>query len=174
MISLDNPDYTIFINTLARPSDLMNLFKNANLKDYCYAFYTNVPAHNIKILMNIGMSTGTEIGDRIYRKVGNLPGWGSLTLTGNFGADMKDVVNAVEAKYAHLNLKIHKDDVTLDIWNTKDLTVDSFNDPTIEAEKILIQDCKNTFGCMPAGNFQDPCTRNKSVSKTLFNSLFDS
>lgn len=174
MISLEHPNYKISIKKLSKPNDLLREFKKAKLRDYCYAFYVDLPTHNICILMNIGMSTGGHIGDRIYRKVGNLPGWGNLALTGEFGADMRIVVDAVEKKYAHLGLKVHKDDVTLHVWDTGNLTVDSFNNPTVEAEKCLIRECKETYGCMPAGNFQDPCARNKgSVSKSLFSNLFD-
>lgn len=174
MVKLNHPNYRIPIRSLSKPNDLLRAFKIAKLKNYCYAFYVHVPSHNIDILMNIGMSTGGHIGDRIYRKIGNLPGWGNLALTGDFGSDIKNVVHAVEEKFAHIGLVVHKDNVTLHVWDTSNFVTDSFNNPTIEAEKELIRQYKNQFGNLPVGNFQDPCKRNKvTVSKMLFEELFD-
>ena len=172
MIELDHPNYKVPLSNLARPYLLVSNFKQLNLQNYCYAFWVKTPTTNV--LMNIGMSTGGRIGDRIYRKVGNLPGWGSYELTGDFGSDMKLVVAAVEERFEHLGLKIHKDDVTLHIWDTNNLVVESFNSPTVWAEKKLFRDCKEKFGCIPAGNWQDPNDRNKEpVTLKTFNSFFE-
>ena len=172
MINLKHPNYKVPLKNLNRPYDLVPNFKTLNMKDYCYAFW--VKHANTNILMNIGMSEGERIGDRVYRKVGNLPGWGSKTLTGDFGADMKLVVEAVEQKFEELGLKIHKDDVTLHIWDTSKLVFDSYNSATIEAEKKLFRDCKETFGCIPAGNWQDPNDRNKAgVIPSIFSNIFE-
>lgn len=172
MIKLAHPNYKVPLKNLDRPYGLVTNFKTLSMKDYCYAFW--VKWANTNILMNIGMSEGERVGDRVYRKVGNLPGWGSKTLTGDFGADMKLVVNAVEQKFENLGLKIHKDDVTLHIWDTSKLVFDSYNSATVEAEKKLFRDCKETFGCIPAGNWQDPNDRNqRGVRPSLFNDFFE-
>ena len=172
MIDLKHPNYKVPLKNLDRPYDLVPNFKTLSLKDYCYAFW--VKCMNTMILMNIGMSEGERVGDRVYRKVGNLPGWGSKTLTGDFGSDMKLVVEAVEKRFEHLGLKIHKDDVTLHIWDTSKLVFDSYNSATVEAEKKLFRDCKETFGHIPAGNWQDPNDRNHNgVLPSVFNKHFE-
>jgi hypothetical protein len=173
MISLDYPNYKIYISTLSKPCDMLKIVNDLNLKKYCYAFNVFIQPTKSFIIMNIGMSKGEEIGDRLYRKIGNLPGWGVLELSGKFGSDMKEVVNRTEKKFKEFNLKIHKDDVILHVWDVNNLDVDSFNDPAVEAEKYLMRQYKERFGCMPAGNVQDPCNRNKSISKSHWNSLFD-
>ena len=72
------------------------------------------------------------------------------------------------------DLKIHKDNVCLHIWDTNNLISPNFNSPTVEAEKKLFRDCKEKFGCIPAGNIQDPNDRNKSkVDKRHFSMLFN-
>lgn len=174
MIKLVHPNYKVPLKNLERPYQLVSNFKQLDLQNYCYAFWVKDYNTNTQLLMNIGMSTGGRIGDRIYRKVGNLPGWGKNALTGDRGADMKLVVKAVEERFEHLGLKIHKDDVVLHIWDTNNLVVESFNSPTVEAEKKLFRDCKEKFGCIPAGNWQDPNDRNKEpVSKQQYNMFFE-
>ena len=173
MISLDNPDYKISLAKLSKPCVLLNLFQSLNIKNYCYAFLLDIPSHNKNIIMNIGQSSGGEIGDRIYRKVGNLPGWGVLTLNGAYGSDMKKVIDAVEKKYADIGVKVDKKDVTVHIWNVDNLDFDSFNEPAIDAEKCLINEYTNTFGSLPVGNFQDPRNRNRSVSKSRFYNIIE-
>jgi len=172
MIDLQHPNYKVPLKNLSQPYDLVKNFKILSMKDYCYAFW--VKCGDTRILMNIGMSEGKRTGERVYRKVGNLPGWGSKTLTGFMGQDMKVVVEAVEQKYENLGLKIHKDDVTLHIWDTSKLVFDSYNSSTIEAEKKLFRDCKELFGYIPAGNWQDPNNRKRSiVSRKMFDTLFN-
>ena len=170
MIKLAHPDYKINVTNLHKPSVLLSELKRLKLQRYCYAFW--VKNNNTDILMNIGMSTGRHVGDRLYRKVGNLPGWDKYKLNGNWGSDMKMVVELVEEKF-NKDLKIHKDNVCLHIWDTSNLTSPNFNSPTIEAEKKLFRDSKKKFGCIPAGNIQDPNDRNKSkVDKHHFSTLF--
>jgi hypothetical protein len=171
MIELAHPTFKINLTELHRPSVLLSKLKRLRLQHYCYAFW--VKNNNIWILMNIGMSTGRHVGDRLYRKVGNLPGWDKYQLTGVFGSDMKMVVELVEEKF-NKDLKIHKDNVCLHIWDTNNLISPNFNSPTVEAEKKLFRDCKEKFGCIPAGNIQDPNDRNKSkVDKRHFSMLFN-
>tara|TARA_B100000780_G_scaffold194041_1_gene136823 strand:+ start:5089 stop:5607 length:519 start_codon:yes stop_codon:yes gene_type:complete len=171
MIELAHPTFKINLTELHKPSVLLSKLKRLRLQHYCYAFW--VKNNNIWILMNIGMSAGHKVGDRIYRKVGNLPGWDKYQLTGSYGSDMKMVVELVEEKF-NKDLKIHKDNVCLYIWDTNDLISPNFNSPTVEAEKKLFRDCKEKFGCIPAGNIQDPNDRNKSkVDKQHFSMLFD-
>ena len=173
MVDLSQPDHSINISKLNAPYDLVRFCKRNKIEHYCYAFYVNVPVHNSMLLFNIGMSEGGRIGDRIYRKVGNLPGWGLQTLLGEFGSDMKSVVDQTEKKFQNFGLKIHKDDVILELWNTTNLISHTFSSATIEAEKKLIEDCEQTYGCTPAGNIQDPRTRNKQkVLRSVFNNLF--
>lgn len=173
MVDLEHPNYKIPLAPLQRPYKLVSEFKKNRLQNYCYAFWVKENRSNTNILMNIGMSDGGRIGDRIYRKVGNLDGWGSHALTGVFGSDMKKVVELVEEKFEHLALKIHKNDVCLHIWDTTKLTSTTYKSPTIDAEKKLFRDCKEKFGCIPAGNIQDPNDRNKqSTSKVIFENLF--
>jgi len=170
-VNLFSPDYKIHINNLLRPHDIVLEMQSHWLKDYCYAFWYGIPYSDKEILMNIGMSEGGEIGDRLYRKVGNLPGWGNLELTGDFGKDMREVVKRVENKF---DIKIDKDYISVDLWDTGRLVFDSYNSPTIEAEKKLFRDCKDTFGHIPVGNIQDPNDRNKDgVVPSLFNNLFE-
>jgi hypothetical protein len=170
-INLFSPDYKIDINNLLRPHDIVLEMQQHWLKDYCYAFWYGIPNSDKEILMNIGMSEGGEIGDRLYRKVGNLPGWGNLELKGDFGKDMRDVVKRVENKF---DIKIDKDYVYVNLWDTSKLVFDSYNSPTVEAEKKLFRDCKDTFGKIPVGNIQDPNDRNKDgVVPSLWNSLFE-
>tara|TARA_B110000285_G_scaffold5647_1_gene5990 strand:- start:46 stop:564 length:519 start_codon:yes stop_codon:yes gene_type:complete len=169
MIELSSPNYTINVRNWSRPADILSIFKNRSLQNYCYAFW--VSTSDKQILMNIGMSEGSEIGDRIYRKIGNLPGW-KYRFTGRYGSSMRLVVEATEKRFD--NLKIHKDDVSIHIWDTNDLISPNFNSPTVEAEKKLIRDSKKKFGCIPAGNIQDPNDRNKSlVHRKHFDSLFE-
>jgi hypothetical protein len=170
MIKLAHPDYKINVTNLHKPSVLLSELKRLKLQRYCYAFW--VKNNNTDILMNIGMSTGRHVGDRLYRKVGNLPGWDKYKLNGNWGSDMKMVVELVEEKF-NKDLKIHKDNVCLHIWDTSNLTSPNFNSPTVEAEKKLFRDSKKKFGCIPAGNIQDPNDRNKSkIDKHHFSTLF--
>jgi hypothetical protein len=172
MIELSHPNYKINLATLPKPSVLLSNLKRLKLQNYCYAFW--VKHNNTNILMNIGMSEGNRVGDRLYRKVGNVPGWGQYQLTGVFGSDMKIVVEAVETKFNGMGLKIHKDDVCLHIWDTGNLTSPTFKSPTVEAEKKLFRDCKEKFGCIPSGNIQDPNDRNKAqIDKSHFNMLFE-
>lgn len=174
MVDLDHPNYKISLNKLRRPYDLVTNFKKLNIQYYCYAFYVYDPVTKTDILMNIGMSEGGRIGDRIYRKVGNLPGWGSQKLTGDFGSDMKRVVEAVEKRFANLNLKVDRNNVTLHIWNTSNLSSNTLTSATINAEKKLFEDCKEKYLCIPAGNWQDPNDRNKAgVLTTVFSDLFE-
>ena len=174
MIKLAHPNYKVPLKNLKRPYQLVSSFKTLGMKDYCYAFLVKDYNTNTEILMNIGMSEGEHIGDRAYRKVGNLPGWGRNALTGDRGTDIKLVVKAVEERFEHLGLKIHKDNVTLHIWDTSNLIFDSYNSPTIEAEKKLFRDCKEKFGHIPAGNWQDPNDRNKDgVLPSVFVDLFE-
>jgi hypothetical protein len=171
MIKLAHPDYKINVTNLHKPSVLLSELKRLKLQRYCYAFW--VKNNNTDILMNIGMSTGRHVGDRLYRKVGNLPGWDKYKLNGNWGSDMKMVVELVEEKF-NKDLKIHKDNVCLHIWDTSNLTSPNFNSPTVEAEKKLFRDSKKKFGCIPAGNIQDPNDRNKSkIDKHHFSMFFD-
>jgi hypothetical protein len=174
MIELNKPDYRIDIKRLSKPYNLVKFLKNKKIHNYCYGFWVDVPAQNLMILMNIGMSVGGCVGDRIYRKVGNLPGWGTAQLNGAFGADMKMVVEAFEEKFQHLGIKVHKNLVAVDIWNTTNLQATTFNCPTVDAEKKLFQDCEDTFGNIPVGNFQDPRKRNiTNISISVFNNLFE-
>lgn len=174
MIDLNKPDYRIDIKNLSKPYDLVTFLKNNKICNYCYAFWVILPAQNLMILMNIGMSVGGHIGDRIYRKVGNLPGWGNAQLNGAFGSDMQVVVDAFEKKFEDQGIKVHKDLVHVHIWDTTNLQASTFNCPTIDAEKKLFQDCEDTFGCIPVGNFQDPRQRNvTSISISHFNDLFE-
>jgi hypothetical protein len=171
MIDLHSPTRIIQIKNLSRPIDIQRWCKKAKLQKYCYAFYVVDPSTNQELAMNIGMSIGGEIGDRIYRKVGNLPGWGSLALTGDFGADMKRVVEEFEKKYTHI--KVDKNQVNLHLWDTNNLTSQTIIEATIQAEKTLISQYEEIYGSIPVGNFQDPRTRNKSgIVTQVFNDLF--
>ena len=173
-INLNAPNRILQVKNFLRPIDLLKWFEKANLQKYCYAYYVIDPNTQKEFIMNIGMSIGEEIGDRIYRKTGNLPGWGHLALTGERGADMKKIVKSFEEKYPHI--KVHKDDVNIHIWETGHLQSNNLIDATVTAEKDLLTQCENRDGVIPPGNYQDPRTRNivavnRIVAETLFEGM---
>ena len=169
MISLNEPHYKLYLKEVSTPSEVLRIMKRKGLSKYCYTFY--VMDRNVKYIMNIGMSEGEHVGDRVYRKCGNLYGFGHNTLTGDFGSDMKTVVKLFEAKFT--DIQVHKDNVIVELWDTSNIIVDSFNSATVECEKKLFRDCKAKFGIIPVGNTQDPNDRNKqTTTPSVWNNLF--
>ena len=170
MISLNKPHYRVFLDEVSTPAEVLRIMKANNLGKYCYAFH--VKDKNVKYIMNIGMSEVAHIGDRVYRKCGNLYGFGHNALTGDFGSDMQVVVKLFEDKFT--DIQVHKDNVILELWDTSNIIVDSFNSATIECEKKLFRDCKAKFGIIPVGNTQDPNDRNKqTMVPSVWNYLFE-
>lgn len=170
MINLNEPHHLISLNEVSKPAKILRFMKRERLNKYCYAFC--VRDRNVTYTMNIGMSEGAHVGDRAYRKCGNLYGFGHNTLTGDFGSDMKAVVKRFENKFP--GIQVHKDNVILKLWDTSNIVVDSYNSATVECEKKLFRDCKAEIGCIPAGNIQDPNDRNRqTTTPSVWNDLFE-
>ena len=169
---LQRPEFTINLKNILYPHEVRNYFKTQDIRKYCYAYWAHFP--DGKIIMNIGMSNTANGGDRAYRKIGNIPGWGDFKLNGPNGSDMKKVIAAVEEKH---NVKIHKDIVSFDFWDCTNVVNESTRKDYIvrKMECELADNCEELFGCLPAGNFKDPRTefRHKGVSLPLFDSFFE-
>ena len=172
IINLNTPTRILQVKNFNLPIDILKWFKKVNLQKYCYAYYVVDPNTQKELVMNIGMSIGEEVGDRIYRKTGNLPGWGKAALTGQRGSDMKKIVKSFEERYPHI--KVYKDDVNIHIWETAHLESNNLIDATFTAEKDLLTQCESRDGIIPPGNYQDPRDRKKvAVNKTVAMDLFE-
>lgn len=173
MLALNNPDFVLALRDCTSPNKIRSRMKtDFKLKNFVYAFVLeNIPCINEEII-NIGMNTGDD--NRAYRKAGHLLGWGNNRLTGPSGADMNMIISKVAEKYPFID--VHKNDVTLLLWNTNILESKCINEcPTKEAEKELIKQFKETFGGLPIGNVQDPNDRNKMLGTTheIFDTFFE-
>ena len=177
MCKLANPDFVIHLRNLNAPSQVLQFCKKHNIKDYAYAFVYNSPFQHIDIWLKIGRSAGGEVGERIYRQAGNVPGW-TVPLNGPSGSDIKLIIEEFETQYP-INLGLcNTDHISIRIWDVTNVVNEHVSDeayPSRVCENQLLDEYENIHGCLPIGNLKD--TRNEMmkpfVSKDTWNNLFD-
>lgn len=177
MCKLANPDLNIHLKNLNSPADILQLCKRHNIQNYAYAFIFNNPLLHLDEWLKIGRSAGGEIGERIYRQAGNVPGWSS-PLQGPSGSDIKDIINKFEKNYPLTLGMCNIDNISVRIWNVTDVLNEHLTDyayPSRVCENELLNEYESIHGCLPIGNIKD--TRKEMmkpyVSTSTWHVLFD-
>lgn len=138
MVSIKKPDYVVYIKDLRRPIDISKIIKSLGDTGYSYSFkYRNKP---IKYGKSDNFSKTP--GERLYRQIANLPGWDTIPAS----SCGKDIITAVNSFEKEENVKVHKDECTLEIW----LSVNPSED-----EDELLSQYKEDNGRLPAGNVKE-------------------
>ena len=135
---------------------------NPKIGKYIYQFRIG------NVVLKYGISSNNDKeGDRAYRQAAHLPGWPKGIATSYYGGDMGKIV----AKYnKDNNVFIHKDDVTLTIWDMEDIT-----DKELKREESrTIHEHVTIHDEPPIGNIEDYKKNMKPVVETKhFDSIFD-
>lgn len=159
MIDINKPDRIILIKDLQKPIQVSNILQVMGANSYAYAF------KYLGLIIKLGMSADNSkiYGERVYRQIANLPGWGSLPAS----SCGKDIIGAVAAFESVHNLKVHKDDCSLEIWYPKGTA--------LKTEDELLTQYETLHGCLPPGNPKDtrPAFLKSKVRKDVFANLFE-
>lgn len=162
MIDISKPTVTINLAEFTAPRDVITRMRLFNFGPYAYIF------NHLKIPMKIGESAnrGTTPGDRLYRQAGHIFGWETPLISGA-GMDMKEVVSAFEKAYG---LTVHKDNVTIAVYDAEPLIRYYGDSASKYAETQLMNQYQKLHNNLPIGNFKD--TRLFGHC-TMFTALFD-
>lgn len=173
MINMNIPDLVIPIKSLNQPAGLSQIMAAHGIKSYAYS------VKHKTVVLKFGFSNGDSkhTGERIYRQIANLPGWGQydsdqavLTNKPGYGyvprspsgKDMECIALDYQKLY---NVAPNKDACVVEIWDT---TLDSLNYYTSyaarAAENELFNQYEAVHKCLPIGNVSD--TRGNKVGKS--------
>jgi hypothetical protein len=166
---LFKPTLLIKGSKLTKPYDLCKIMKREKIAEYGYGFFVETEEEQFNAL-KFGMSADNakSYGDRVYRQLANIYGWGSYPKS-QCGKDMIEVVRCFEAE---TGLTIHKDNVHLGIYDAAPM-VNVYKDRVAAAEYVegqLLTQYEKMFNSLPIGNFKD--TR-KTGYTNMFSELFD-
>lgn len=146
---LDRPTLQLKLKYLTRPIEIVDWMRELNIQFYTYSFYT-VQGEVIKYGASGDCHTG-ELGERIYRQAGHIPGWGQSNpwLIGSSGDDMLQILT----DYAQIYKKsLVKDDVEIDVWPMNRVAPQNVKQACEEAERALINEHISKYGMPPIGN----------------------
>jgi hypothetical protein len=137
------PQYSIDLKDLKSAVEICQLMRKASIESYCYAFEYRRETMKYGLQYDIIKS---QYGERAYRQAWNIPGWDSVPLSSS-GQDMLGIVENFPS--------IHKDAVTLHIWDMTNYPRASSLKPNFEVDKLerqLIKDHISRYGEAPVGN----------------------
>jgi hypothetical protein len=128
------------------------------------------------IVIKYGMSADNSrnFGERLYRQIAHGESWGAQRISGSSGADWRIIESDFENLYGS---KIHKDHITIKIWNMSNYPFISI-DPWTEvyyAEQSLIDTYNSIVGEKPIGNINDDANykRKGHIRQDTFGGLFE-
>ena len=121
------------LKDLAKPIDVSHEMTKAGIaREYVYTIGTDSK------IIKYGISTrghSKTLGERLYRQLGNIPGW-SEPLVGGNGSEMRDIISDFNKMYG---VNITKDDVYVQVCDTIGKTHEERADHCSELEKELIE-----------------------------------
>jgi hypothetical protein len=175
-LDLFNPDIWIECRDLKSSSQIYRIMKRNNVTHYAYVicYKKNVYAYEI---FKVGQSAPSgsrknikEMGERISRQLGHLPGW-AVKQASSHGYDLMLSIerNLLEGKFTPKTTaqQMHKNDWAVGIWDLKKygcFAVASNEAQAQWAEAELANQYKQfNNGNLPMGNIVDPT--NNSVYK---------
>lgn len=174
---LGKPDYNIHLRDLSTASFLLQFCKTKNIRNYAYAFVFNSPFAFVDEILKIGRSAGGEIGERIYRQAGHIPGWNTV-LHGPSGSDILEVIKLYETLNPASTGLLNTSNISIRLWDVTGAPNPHISDvayPTRVCENQLLTEYEELTGMLPVGNLKD--TRNEMmkpfVSTNTWNSLFE-
>jgi hypothetical protein len=177
MCKLANPTLNIYLKNLNAPSQILQICKKLYIQNYAYAFVYHDPFTHEDTWLKIGRSAGGEIGERIYRQAGNVPGW-TFPLQGPSGSDIKEIIEDFETNNPLCLGLCNIDHISIKIWDVTNVVNEHLTDhayPSRVCENELLTEYEEIYGCLPVGNLKD--TRNEMmkpyVSKGIWDELFD-
>ena len=157
--------FTLTLANLKYPRDICYIMEKKGTKYFTYTFQSNddVIKHG-KAADNEWMY-GTW-GNRLYRQVGGLDGWGNYELNDTSAKKMREMMN----KYFP---ELSKNDITITIYDfTEDLEgeeEEEINRVLLNEEDAMVKKHVAQYGFPPKLNIQQ--TRTKT--KPCFNKLFE-
>jgi len=157
--------FTLTLANLKYPRDICYIMEKKGVKYFTYTFQSNDTVIKHGKAADNEWEYGTW-GNRLYRQIGGLPGWGSYEL------------NDTSAKKMREQMKKHfpdltKTDITVTVYDyTDELTGEDQKEidrVLLNEEDAMVKKHIITYGVPPALNIQQ--TRTKT--KPCFNKLFE-
>ena len=190
-INLYNPDFIIDCSKLKYSKDIYSLMRdNKIVKAYVYGmcFKTKPLVYDF---LKVGKSCPileekreSQVGERITRQLGLVPGWKGPIPRSGHGSDFWFGIERFLIPEEVVPKTFNKNDVTIAVWDiskrmlTSDICEDDEEKATGWAEGELASQYKNSFGRLPKLNIQDPSrTKNYKdsyIPKSVWNNLFES
>lgn len=144
--------HVIDIGILFDPVEIKNYFRDQEIALYVYEF------RFVDSILKYGMSMKTarpsDLGERVYRQVQNIPGW-AVAYRSPAGKDFQYICD--DFLNAH-KIAIHKNNVKLVIHDMTNYKFSVKDKPELEVKKYeaeLIRDYKLLHGHSPIGNLRD-------------------
>jgi hypothetical protein len=175
--------YCFYLRDYKNPVNLSHAIGAVGITRYIYAFvhlFANTDSFGLSSeIIKYGKGADLEWqkgawGNRVYRQAGHIPGWDSM-LNGPNGSEMfTEYLPAYQARY---NRSVHKNDVTVMIWDftTYKFPSESQFDVTLrQFEDFFIEEYKRSHnGISPVGNVNRAIIPNQSVvADVIFDTLF--
>ena len=160
------PQYRVELKDLKSAAEICQLMRTANVESFCYAFEYRRETMKFGLQYTV---TSNTYGERAYRQAWNIPGWSNTPLSTS-GQDMLGIVENFPS--------IHKDAVTLHIWDMTNYPRASSLKPNFEVDKLerqLIKEHIARHGEPPIGNknLEEHMDHATIIPDTVFDNLFE-
>ena len=168
---LDNsPRFIIDLSKLDDFAEILHIMQSRNVTDYVYTFIFD----NVVAKYGYSARPRRQLGERIYRQAGHLPGW-SRKLWGSSGSDMRVICEEWEQVYGKLPNRNNSLITVVDLSNVDGRRLDS-ESRCKDLERWFINNHVTQFGCAPLGN-KDADTKvveRRIKNQYQFDQLFES
>ena len=190
-IQLYNPDFIIDCNQLKECRQIYSVMRRQGIvKSYVYGMCFK-PSPLIYDFLKVGMSCPSlgekreyQVGERITRQLGWLPGWQGEHVRSSHGSDFWLGIEHFLIPQNYLPNTFNKNDITISIWDissrmaVSDISEDDELKATYWAEGELAAQYKNKFnGSLPKLNVQDPSNsksyKNGYIPKSVMDTFFE-
>jgi hypothetical protein len=156
--------YTITLATLASPRDICYLIEQRGTKYFTYTFQCN------REVIKYGKAADNEWmfgtwGNRLYRQVGGLPGWGNLSLNDTSAKLMREQMNKFYPDLTRMDITVTVYDFTEELKDENEQEIDRV---LLNEEDAMVKKHIADYGVPPKLNIQTTRKRLKPCFDELF------
>lgn len=157
--------FTLTLANLKTPRDICYIMEKKGVKYYTYTFQCN------EQVIKHGKAADNEFlcgtwGNRLYRQVGGLPGWGTRELNDTSAKKMREQMRKFFPNLTKTDITVTVYDYTDELEDEDEKEIDRV---LLNEEDAMVKKHIATYGSAPALNIQQ--TRTKT--KPCFNKLFE-
>jgi hypothetical protein len=156
--------YTITLANLVSPRDICDLIKKRGTKHFTYAFQCNTEIIKYGKAADNEWMFGTW-GNRLYRQVGGLPGWGNLSLNDTSANLMREQMNKFFPDLTRMDITVTVYDFTEELEGMDEREIDRI---LLNEEDAMIKKHIVDYGVSPKLNIQTTRRRLKPCVDNLF------